>query len=211
MCHSFPHSSHTVKETLPRGRMPIPNRLTISVAGNPLRTKRADMIPQHCRQGRDLGTILIRQEFLSGKILRGMQPIVVNCIRQHSVPSAASMCYLSWIRGTSILAFYQCFVTHGWWLFFPVGFCQIVWSTHSTSSLVHISHWVMADSIVLIHTRLALILPAGLCAFTHPNVLLKTIYWYLSTVTVLSCALSWKYTCNHNVDGFSLYWLIVMR
>lgn len=27
--------SHTVKEKLPRGRMPIPNHLTVSVAGNP--------------------------------------------------------------------------------------------------------------------------------------------------------------------------------
>lgn len=38
MCHPAPHTalhSHTVKETLPRGRMPIPNRLTFSAAGNP--------------------------------------------------------------------------------------------------------------------------------------------------------------------------------
>lgn len=37
-CHSVLQGmllSHTVKETLPRGRMPIPNRLTVSVAGNP--------------------------------------------------------------------------------------------------------------------------------------------------------------------------------
>lgn len=38
MCHPVPHRAlhyRTVKETLPRGRMPIPNQLTVSAAGNP--------------------------------------------------------------------------------------------------------------------------------------------------------------------------------
>lgn len=49
------------------------------------------MIPQHCRQGREQGTVLIRQELLSGKILKGMQAIVGNCMGPHSIPSASGM------------------------------------------------------------------------------------------------------------------------
>lgn len=90
------------------------------------------MIPQHCRRGRELGTVLIRQALLSGKILKGMQPIVVNCIGQHSIPSAAGMCYLSRIGEASILTDDQflCFirVTHFGFvdcaLCFPLGLCQ---------------------------------------------------------------------------------------
>lgn len=45
--------SHTVKETLPRGRMPIPNRLTVSAAGNPLVHKepRYDTTALQAREG----------------------------------------------------------------------------------------------------------------------------------------------------------------
>lgn len=58
-----------------------------------------------------------------------MQPIVVNCMGPHSIPSAAGMCYLSWIGETSILAADQCLcfllVSHGWFvdctLFFSWG------------------------------------------------------------------------------------------
>lgn len=45
------------------------------------------MIPQHCRQGREQGTVLIRQALSSGKVLKGMQAIVGNCSGQHSSPS----------------------------------------------------------------------------------------------------------------------------
>lgn len=56
MCHPAPLTalhSHTVKETLPRGRMPIPNRLTFSAAGNPLVHKegRYDTTALEAREG----------------------------------------------------------------------------------------------------------------------------------------------------------------
>lgn len=45
--------SHTVKETLPRGRLPIPNRLTVSAAGNPPAHKEAryDTTALQAREG----------------------------------------------------------------------------------------------------------------------------------------------------------------
>lgn len=116
-CHPVSHGalcSHTVKEMLPRGRLPIPNSSPFQRLEIPLRTKRPDMIAQHCRRGRELGTVLIRTALLSGKILKGMLPIVVNCMALHSVPSAAGMCYLVWIGETSILSDdqYLCFVAY---------------------------------------------------------------------------------------------------
>lgn len=55
-CPPVPHGalrSHTVKETLPRGRMPIPNQLTVSAAGNPPAHKEAryDTTALQAREG----------------------------------------------------------------------------------------------------------------------------------------------------------------
>lgn len=118
-----------LKKRCPEVGCPFPTSSPFQRLEIPLCTKRPDMIPQHCRQGRELGTVLIRQALLSGKILKGMQPIVVNCMGPHSIPSAAGMCYLSWIGETSILAADQCLclllVSHGWFvdctLFFSWG------------------------------------------------------------------------------------------
>lgn len=104
----FPHG---LKKRCPEVGCPFPTGSPFQRLEIPLRTKRPDMIPQHCRRGRELGTVLIRQALLSGKILKGMQPIVVNCMALHSIPSAAGMCYLFWIGQTSIL-------TGDQWLFF---------------------------------------------------------------------------------------------
>lgn len=103
MCAFFMFTqSHTersiptrLKKRCPEVGCPFPTSSPFQRLEIPLCTKRPDMIPQHCRQGRELGTVLIRQALLSGKILKGMQPIVVNCMGPHSIPSAAGMCYLS--------------------------------------------------------------------------------------------------------------------
>lgn len=124
----------------------------------PLCTKRPDMIPQHCRRGRELGTVLIRRALLSGKILKGMQPIVVNCMGPHSIPSAAGMCYLFWIEETSILADDQCLcfvlVSHFGFvdcaLFFNWGCInlpKLTWTSH-----VHIAHYDFSCRLLCIHT-----------------------------------------------------------
>lgn len=84
----------------------------------PLLTKRPDMIPRHCRLGREFRTVLIRQALLSGKVLKGIQPIVVNCMGPHSIPSSDGMCYLFWIGDTSILAADQCY---------PFSSCELFW------------------------------------------------------------------------------------
>lgn len=152
---------------------PFPTGSTFQRLEIPLRTKRLDMIPQDCRRGRELGTVLIRQALLSGKILKGMQPIVVNCVGPHFIPSAAGMCYLFWIGETSILTDDQCLcfvlVSHFAFvnstLFFQLKFkVSILWSSHE--------HHMFA--------LLIMILAAGFCAFTHLNVLLNASYWYPS-------------------------------
>lgn len=69
-----------LKKRCPEVGCPFPTGSPFQRLEIPLRTKRPDMIPQHCRRGRELGTVLIRQALLCGKILKGMQPIVVNCM-----------------------------------------------------------------------------------------------------------------------------------
>lgn len=100
-CVTRSHTEHSIltrlKKRCPEVGCPFPTGSPFQWLEIPLCTKRPDMIPQHCRQGRELGTVLIRWALLSGKILKGMQPIVVNCMGPHSIPSAAGMCYLSWI------------------------------------------------------------------------------------------------------------------
>lgn len=115
VCLSHVIQSHTertvptrLKKHCPEVGCPFPTGSPFQRLEIPLCTKRPDMIPQHCRRGRELGTVLIRQELLSGKILKGMQPIVVNCMEPHSIPSAAGMCFLFWIGEMSILTSAQC-------------------------------------------------------------------------------------------------------
>lgn len=90
----FPHGSRTC---CPEVGCPFPTGSPFQWLEIPQCTKRPDMIPQHCRQGREQGPVLIRQPLLSGKILKGMRAIVGNCMGTHSIPSAAGMCYWSWI------------------------------------------------------------------------------------------------------------------
>lgn len=82
-----------LKKRCPEVGCPFPTSSPFQWLEIPLCTKRPDMIPQHCRRGREQGTVLIRRALLSGKILKGMQPIVVNCMGPHSIPSATGMCY----------------------------------------------------------------------------------------------------------------------
>lgn len=77
--------SHTVKEHTAQRSNALSQWLTISVTGNPLCTKRPDMIPQDCRQRREQGTLLIGLTLLSGKIPREIQVIVINCMGSHSI------------------------------------------------------------------------------------------------------------------------------
>lgn len=97
-----------LKKRCPEVGCPFPTGSPFQWLEIPLCTKRPDMIPQHCRQGREPATVLIHQALSSGKILKGMQPIVVNCMGPHSIPSAPDMCYLFWIAETSMLADDQC-------------------------------------------------------------------------------------------------------
>lgn len=74
-CHPVPHGelrSHTVKETLPRGRLPIPNQLTVSAAGNPPVHKEAryDTTALQAREGARDG-IDMASTVVLGKSLRG--------------------------------------------------------------------------------------------------------------------------------------------
>lgn len=197
--HPVPHGalrSHTVKKRCPEVGCPFPTGSPFQQLEIPLRTKRPDMIPQHCRRGRELGTVLIRKALLSGKILKGMQPIVVNCMGPHSIPSAAGMCYLFWIWEISILTADQClcfvlvspFGSVDCALFFSWGCINLLKLTCNNIICSHSS--AMPCFIVHIHIQLILILPAGFCAFTHLNVLLKAIYWYLSTLTKFPLVLS---------------------
>lgn len=131
-----------LKKRCPEVGCPFPTGSPFQWLEIPLCTKRPDMIPQHCRRGRELGTVLIRQALLSGKILKGMQPIVVNCMRPHSIPSADGMCYL-FLNWRSILTADQCLrfvlVSHSVFLdctpfcalFSPVGVVSIFWSLNS--------------------------------------------------------------------------------
>lgn len=165
-----------LKKRCPEVGCPFPTSSPFQQLEIPLCTKRADFIPQHWRQGRELGTILIRQAPLSGKILKGMQPIVVNCMGPHSIPSASGMWYLSWIGQTHQCLFCSCEL----WLvcglqsfylfiffFHLAGVVSIVWSSCVTPSYVLIAQRVTAGLTVHFHTRLTLILPAGSGAFTH--------------------------------------------
>lgn len=98
------------------------------------------MIPQHCRQGREQGTVLIRQALLSGKILKGMQAIVVNCMGPHSIPSAAGMCYWSW-TGVDVKFIISAFVVVVVVLRnIPCAKCDFSW-------------WRTADVFVHFHTK----------------------------------------------------------
>lgn len=74
--------------------MPIPNRLTVSAAGNPPAHKEAryDTTALQAREGAR-ESIDTTSTFV-WEILKGMQPIVVNCMGPHSIPNAAGMCYL---------------------------------------------------------------------------------------------------------------------
>ena len=105
-----------LKKRCPEVGCPFPTSSPFQRLEIPLRTKRPDMIPQHCRRGREQGTVLIRRALLSGKILKGMQPIVVNCMGPHSIPSATGMCYWFWIGETSILTADQCLCFVFLWL-----------------------------------------------------------------------------------------------
>lgn len=110
-CHIDPERSvpTRLKQRCSEVGCPFPTGSPFQRLEIPLCTKKQDMIPQHCRQGRELGTVLIRQAPLSGKILKGMQPIVVNCMGPHSLASAAGMCYLFWI-GEMVMISAFCFV-----------------------------------------------------------------------------------------------------
>lgn len=87
MCHPVPHGvfcSHTVKETLPRGRMLIPNRLTVSAAGNPPCAQRGQ-IWYHgtAGEGGSLGQYWYGKHFCLAKSLRECNQlllIVWDCI-----------------------------------------------------------------------------------------------------------------------------------
>lgn len=114
-----------LKKRCPEVGCPFPTSSPFQRLEIPLRTKRPDMIPQHCRRGREQGTVLIRRALLSGKILKGMQPIVVNCMGPHSIPSATGMCYWFWIVETSILTADQCLCFVFLWLILGFVDCTL--------------------------------------------------------------------------------------
>lgn len=60
--------------------MPIPNRLTVSVAGNPLLHKEARYDTTGLQAREEARDCIDRVSFLSGKILKGIQVMVVNCM-----------------------------------------------------------------------------------------------------------------------------------
>lgn len=178
-----------LKKRCPEVGCPFPTSSPFQWLEIPLRTKRPDMIPQHCRPGRERRTVLIWEGLLSGKVLKGLQPIVVNCMRLYSVPSTVGMCYSLWIGGRRVHRTYlminaQVFVlvTHGWFTGrFPsltsprprTLTCNDMWTSHVGVA------WLLC---VFTHCSLCLSLQA-LSAFTHLNVLLKGIYWHHLTLT----------------------------
>lgn len=141
------------------------------------------MIPLHCRQGREQRTVLIRQAPLSGKILKGMLAIVVNCMELHLIPNAAGMCYLSWIGEISILSvcvlFLWVMVVSLHSVFIPQLECISHHMKHLHMFLL-LSEWYYVN----IHTQLSLISPTGFYAFSHLTEYLKEIS--LSGCSVLS-------------------------
>lgn len=71
--------SHTFEGTLPRGRMPIPNRLTVSVAGNPPpshKKARYDTAALQAREGA-AGRHWCGEHFSLGKSLRGGERLLL--------------------------------------------------------------------------------------------------------------------------------------
>lgn len=161
-CVNLAHTERTVPTRLKKHcsevGCPFPTGSTFQRLEIPLRTKRLDMIPQDCRRGRELGTVLIRQALLSGKILKGMQPIVVNCMGPHFIPSAAGMCYLFWIGERSILtddqclcfvlvshfAFVDCALFFNWGCINPL---KLTWTSH-----VHIAYYDFSCRLLCTHT-----------------------------------------------------------
>lgn len=63
------HAEHSVptrlEERCPEVGGPLPTGSPFQRLETPLCTMRPDMIPQHCRRGREPGTVLIRQALLS--------------------------------------------------------------------------------------------------------------------------------------------------
>lgn len=140
---------------------PFPTGSPFQLLEIPLRTKRPDMIPQHCRRGRELGTVLIRQALLSGKILKGMQPIVVNCMGPHSIPSAAGMCYLFWIGKRQVyLVMISASVLFLWVILFLWIACFFIFIFFEIVSILWSSHEHH------VFTLLVMILAAGFSAYT---------------------------------------------
>lgn len=149
------------------------------------------MIPQHCRQGREQGTVLIREALLSGKILKGMQTIVVNFVGPHSNPSAAGMFYWSWS------GVYLRFIIHILFLFYGTYHVSNV-----TSSYVDIAWWRISDVVVHIQSWLN---KCGFHAFTH-KCEFKRQFTFLDS---FQCPLtSWKHVLSQ-VDW--LFMTIVRR
>lgn len=213
-CVTRSHAEHSIptrlKKRCPEVGCPFPTGSPFQWLEIPLCTKRPDMIPQHCRQGRELGTVLIRWALLSGKILKGMQPIVVNCMGPHSIPSAAGMCYLSWIGETSIPAVGQCLC----WivdcsLIRSARIASIIWSSHGTSSRCsasddwtlcvhsHTAHFNFTCRLLCVHTPL----PAFEVSISIPVHSHCIVPWAVMTV----------YSVLISVMAFSFYWLINVK
>lgn len=169
-----------LKKRCPEVGCPFPTGSPFQRLEIPLRTKRPDMIPQHCRRGRELGTVLIRQALLSGKILKGMQPIVVNCMGPHSIPSAAGMCYLFWIGETSILTGDQClrFVLVSHFRFLWIALFFFGWSCINLLKLPCNSITCSESAWKFTHSSLSF-LATGMCACIYLNMHLWKNYWYL--------------------------------
>lgn len=205
MCYQVPHwtlHSHIpTKKRCPEVGCPFPTGSPFQWLEIPLCTKRPDMIPQHCRQGREQGTVLIRWALLSGKILKGMQPIVVNCMGPHSIPNAAGMCYLDWIGETSIPAAGQCLCwIVDYSLFHSVRIVSIIWSSHGPSSRCsasddwtfcvhsHTAHFNFTCRLLCIHTPK--------CAF-EVNILIP-----LHSHCIVPCAVMTVYSVLISVMAF---------
>lgn len=155
----------TVKETSPRGQMPIPNRLTVSVAGNPLTHKEAryDTTALQAREGqywyckhfclrkslRDCSQLLI---IVWGHILSNCRWYVLLVLNRRQV-------YVL-VIGTCVL-----FLKHFGFVDCPIfrwGFID-VWSSRVQS---HCSRCTKSWAVVHAHIKFIIILAAGMHAST---------------------------------------------
>lgn len=156
----------TVKETSPRGQMPIPNRLTVSVAGNPLTHKEAryDTTALQAREGqywyckhfclrkslRDCSQLLL---IVWGHILSNCRWYVLLVLNRRQV-------YVLMI-GTCVL-----FLKHFGFVDCPIfrwGFID-VWSSRVQS---HCSRCTKSWAVVHAHIKFIIILAAGKHASTR--------------------------------------------